>query len=277
MNFKIDIFATIDGIGAASGIVHLDNNLFIIGDNSNFLYQYSIATKKLKKHGLAENSQANIAKKQKPDFEAITLKNKKLHIFGSGSTKNRNLKIIFDLGKQTTKNKDCTKLYQKFKNTAQLTDDDLNIEGAMYHNNNLYLINRGNGATTKNGIFIKNKITKTISYHSYHLPIINGVVTSFTDAIIANNKIYFLACAEDSSSTYLDGTVYGSILGIIDPETLEVIWTIQISDNQKFEGLTIYSHSENEINFLLCEDNDTEQLQSNLYQLTIYNHDKHSI
>ena len=78
-----------------------------------------------------------------------------------------------------------------------------------------------------------------------------------------------MACSENTSNTYDDGEIYGSILGIIDFDTFEIINTIQITDNQKFEGLTLYKQSENEINFLLCEDNDTEELVSNIYQLTI--------
>ena len=78
-----------------------------------------------------------------------------------------------------------------------------------------------------------------------------------------------MACAENSSNTYDDGKIYGSIIGIIDIATMQIEQTLQITNNQKFEGLTLYSRSENEINFLLCEDNDTEDLVSNIYQLKI--------
>ena len=269
MNFKIEIFKTINGIGAASGLVYLKNNLYIISDNSGFLYQFNIKDNNLQKHQLIDNNQENIPKKDKPDFESICFKNNKLHIFGSGSTKKRDQKVIFDLENLESKSKDLSDLYADLKQIANFTDDELNIEGSFYHNENLYLLNRGNGDVAKNGIFIRNKTYKKITFKEFELPIINNIETSFTDAIVFENKIYFLATSENTTSTYLDGEVYGSILGIIDIETLAVLSTIKITDNQKFEGLTIYSHSENEINFLVCEDNDTEELLSKIYLLTL--------
>ena len=268
-NFQLSPFVSISGIGAASGIVLLNNQLYIIGDNSGFLYQYDLSLKVLKQHSIIENPVANIPKKEKPDFESITLKNNKLYIFGSGSTKKREIRIKFDLQTQETKSKDLSKLYKKLKEVANFTDDDLNIEGTFFYVNNLYLLNRGNTELSKNGIFKYDKSSNSIAYQPIKLPIINNIETSFTDAIVHGDKIYFLATAENSSSTYLDGEIYGSIIGIINIENMEIEHFLQISNNQKFEGLTFYSQQENEINFLICEDNDTENLVSEIYQLKV--------
>ena len=269
INFKLQNFTEILGIGATSGIIFHNNQLFLIGDNSGFLYKYEIATKKLFKFPILENAQENIIKKDKPDFESITLKNNKLHIFGSGSTKKRDLKVIFDLDNNNFEDKDLSNLYDKLKQNKDFNNSDLNIEGAFYQNDNLYLFNRGNGDSSLNGIFIYNKEFDNAIFKKISLPIINNIESSFTDAIFLENKIYFLACAENTSNTYDDGEIYGSVLGIIDFETFEISTTIQITDNQKFEGLTLFSKSNNEINFLLCEDNDTEELVSKIYQLTL--------
>ena len=268
-NFQLSPFVSISGIGAASGIVLLNNQLYIIGDNSGFLYQYDLSLKVLKQHSIIENPVANIPKKEKPDFESITLKNYTLYIFGSGSTKKREIRIKFDLQTQETKSKDLSKLYKKLKEVANFTDDDLNIEGTFFYVNNLYLLNRGNTELSKNGIFRYDKSLDSIAYQPIKLPIINNIETSFTDAIVHENKIYFLATAENSSSTYLDGEIYGSIIGIINIENMEIEHFLQISNNQKFEGLTFYNQQENEVNFLICEDNDTENLVSEIYQLKV--------
>jgi hypothetical protein len=278
-NFQLQTFATINGLGAASGIIYLNENLYLIGDNSGFLYKYDILNKDLSKFPILENAQENIIKKEKPDFEAITLHDNKFYIFGSGSTKKREIRVKFNLENNEASTKDVSDIYDKLKKKAAFTDDDLNIEGAFYFNENLYLMNRGNGEFSKNGIFIHNKDPRAkleqakqfdnVIYKPFKLPIINNVETSFTDAIFIENKIYFLACAENSSSTYDDGEIYGSILGTINIETFEIENTLQITNSQKFEGLTLYSQSENEMSFLLCEDNDTEDLVSNIYQLTI--------
>lgn len=268
-NFTLQNFATINGLGATSGLIYLNQDLFLIGDNSGFLYKYNIENKNLFKFPILENAIDNIEKKDKPDFESITLKNNKLHIFGSGSTKKRDLKVIFDLETHDFEDKNLSDFYDKLKQNSDFNNSDLNIEGAFYQNDNLYLFNRGNGDTSLNGIFIYNKEFDNVIFKKFSLPVINIIEASFTDAILLDNNIYFLACAENTSNTYDDGEIYGSILGIIDFETFEITNTIQITDNQKFEGLTFFSQQENEINFLLCEDNDTEELVSNIYQLTI--------
>ncbi len=52
-------------------------------------------------------------------------------------------------------------------------------------------------------------------------------------------KIYFLATAEDTQSTYNDGEVKGSLIGVIDVATMKLEFTQKISDTHKFEGLTL--------------------------------------
>ncbi len=268
-HFQLQHFAEINGIGAASGLVFINNSLYIIGDNSSFLYQYYIETKKLQKYPLIENSSENILKKDKPDFESITLRNNKLYIFGSGSTKNRDKRVTFNIETQEIKQKNVSELYQKLKETANISNEDLNLEGSFFYNENLYLFNRGNGEKSKNGIFIYKKPSKKVSFIPVCLPKIQNIESSFTDAILVENKIYFLATSENTMSTYDDGEILGSIIGRIDIDTFGIDFTYQISENQKFEGLTPYSILKNKIIFLLCEDNDTESLKSNIYQLSV--------
>ena len=268
----LSAFLKISGIGAASGIVHHNNSLYIISDNSGFLYEYKLLNNELSKHALIENASQNIVKKQKPDFESITLKGNELHIFGSGSTVNRNKKIVFNLTTAVSQENDLSLLYQKIKLEAAISDDQLNIEGAFYENENLYLFQRGNGLNSKNGIVkidSNQKHDQEIGCQFVELPKIKHIETSFTDAILVENKIYFLACAEDTLSTYHDGEVLGSIIGCMNLDTFKIEFTHQISNNQKFEGLTLYQKTASEIIFLLCEDNDTEELESTIYKLIL--------
>ena len=78
-----------------------------------------------------------------------------------------------------------------------------------------------------------------------------------------------MACAENTTSTYEDGEVLGTILGIMHAPTFEIIDVQLLSEHQRFEGITFYKESETEIEFLLCEDNDTETLETTIYQLTL--------
>ena len=268
--FHLQVFLNIVGIGSASGLLFHNNSLFIISDNSSYLYQYTIETEKLDKIALMENPMKNTPKKQKLDFESITKNENKLYLFGSGSKENRNLMMTYHLENQKIKQKDLSKLYIELRKVGNLKEDELNIEGAISIEDTMYLFQRGNGGTGKNGLFIvEDDKTKPIYFHSISLPKINSVAYTFTDAILVHDKFYFLASAENSNSTYLDGEIFGSLVGILNPKTFEIEQTIQISDQHKFEGITFYKESATEFEFLLCEDNDTEVLESKIYKLKL--------
>ena len=269
--FTTELFQTIIGIGSASGLVYKDNVLFIISDNSSFLYEYQVEENQLSKIKLFEDAQENIPKKNKFDFESLALKGNKLHLLGSGSTSKREKRITYNLVTAAIAEKDLSKLYKNLKQNCSIADDELNIEGALFVNEKWLLFQRGNGANSKNGIFkLNNKLNKnsTTEYIPVQLPKIKHIETTFTDAILVDDKIYFLATAEDCNSTYDDGEILGSIIGRIDSITFEIEFTQKISDNHKFEGLTLYKKTENEIQFLICEDNDTHILETNIFKLT---------
>ncbi len=270
--FTLDLLFQIIGIGSASGLVYKDNTLFIISDNSSFLYEYQIQENELTKIPLLTNAQENILKKDKFDFESIALKGDKLHLLGSGSTLKREKRITYNLKTAAIVEKDLSKLYKQLKQTSSISDDELNIEGALFHNDKWHLFQRGNGVNSKNGIFILNdnfKDKNDIEFILIPLPKIKHIETSFTDAILVENKIYFLATAEDTTSTYDDGEILGSILGRMDFKTLEIDFTLQLSDNHKFEGLTLYKKTEDQIEFLLCQDNDTAVLETEIFKLVL--------
>ena len=269
--FQLSLFFEIIGIGSASGLVYKHNSLFIISDNSSFLYEYLILENKLTKIKLFENNQENIPKKDKFDFESLALKGNKLHLLGSGSTSKRERRIIYNLENATIEDKSLSKLYKSLKQTTSICDNELNIEGAFFDNEKWYLFQRGNGANSKNGIFKTKSLEKEsqTQFAKVQLPKIKHVETSFTDAILVKDKIYFLATAEDTTSTYDDGEILGSLIGRMNSQTFEIEFTQKISDTHKFEGLTLYKNTASELQFLLCEDNDTEELKSRIYKLSL--------
>ena len=269
-NFQLQLLLKIIGLGSASGLLYSNNILLAIGDNSSFLYEYNFTNKQLQKHPIVENATENIIKKLKPDFEAITQFENNIYIFGSGSTQNRNTMIQLDARtKKPIATNDLSALYQTMQNFGEIKPDDFNLEGAIYDGTNWYLFNRGNGKNSKNAIFTigGNNLTDDFSviYNKIKLSKIKGIETTFTDAVWVNNKIYFLATAEDTQSTYDDGEVVGSIIGSINPETMKVEFTKKITKTAKLEGITVYEKTATSITFLLCEDNDTEVQESNFY------------
>ena len=272
--FTLELLFQIIGIGSASGLIYKDNSLLIIGDNSGFLYEYIMDSKDLKRHPLLENPTENTLKKDKADFEAITHFGDSLYVFGSGSTEKRNKMIqVNSTDKKIIATNDLADLYVVMQNFGAIKPEDFNIEGAIYNGESWFLLNRGNGSSNKNVLFTiegKNLTNDfTILSNAYKLPKIKGVRSSFTDAILVDNSIYFLATAEDTESTYDDGEVLGSLIGRINLKTMKIDFTQKISSTHKFEGLTLYANSKEKIEFLLCEDKDTEALETDIYKLTL--------
>lgn len=267
--FQLELQFQIIGIGSASGLIYKDNSLFIISDNSSFLYEYNIPKKELHSIKLFENSQENIPKIDKYDFESITQKENKLYLFGSGSTSRRNKRISYDLETKKIEDKDLSAVYKKLKQTASISDADLNLEGALFHNEKWYLFQRGNGAQSKNGVFILDEKENNTQFFPIPLPKIQNIEATFTDAILVEDKIYFVAAVENTTSTYDDGEVLGSFIGALALETFELTTIQQISETHKFEGLTFFNNSKEKIEFLLCEDKDTEVLETDIYKLTL--------
>ena len=270
--FQLQLFFQIIGIGSASGLLYHNDILYLISDNSTYLYEYSMNENEINKIALVENPQENIPKKVKPDYESMTLDGNKLLIFGSGSTKNRELLKTYHYSNKKIKEKDLSELYSKLKALFSIQNDELNIEGVFYLNKKFYLFQRGNGKNALNGIFIVDKDKEIeIQFKKIELPKINNIQSSFTDAILVDETIYFLASVENTTSTYDDGEILGTFLGKMKLTDFSIEKTILISDKNKFEGITLYKKTENNLEFLLCEDNDTALLESNIFKLTIKN------
>jgi hypothetical protein len=272
--FTLEILFQIIGIGSASGLLFNNDSLYIIGDNSGFLYEYNMQNQQLNQHALIDNPTQNIPKNLKPDFESLTSHNDTLYVFGSGSTENRNKMIEFDLkNKSVLQKNNLVDLYGLMQSFGKIKPEDFNLEGAIFDGENWYLFNRGNGVSNKNTIFTIHAKSLGEEFAlvatNYKLPKIKGVRSSFTDAILVEDKIYFLSTAEDTKSTYDDGEILGSFIGRIDLKTMKIDFTQKITATNKFEGLTFYKKENNKIEFLLCEDNDTEVLETKIFKLTL--------
>lgn len=267
----LEILFTIKGIGAASGLICTNNTVHIISDNSNYLYSYTLTDHTLQKRPLLQTPiMENIAKKEKADFEAISEKENKFYIFGSGSTPKRTALATIDLPQEKTTALNLAPLYQQLQRDFQIEQADFNIEGALPYAESWWLFNRGNGPRQQNGIFVVNTdFTKGTAFYPITLPKINDVATGFTDAILYEGLIYFMAAAEDVASNYLDGEVKGTLIGCLNPQDQSVLWTKAVSNHHKFEGLTPYESTPNSISFLLCEDSDDDTGETKVYKLSI--------
>lgn len=274
----LDIFAKIVGIAAVSGITYSDSTIHLVSDLDSTINIYKNdaltmiplipADSVIYKDGVL-----NLPKKLKPDFEAIYENDSLIYVFGSGSKKTRNFGYIIDKSTLEYEFLDLTWLYDSMRDFAELDKKDFNIEGVTYARGEWYFFNRGNGPGNKNIIFTvqgENLVDDfNVFYQEYELPEINGQVSGFSDATAVNGVLYFIATAEGTKSTYNDGEVLGSLLGAIPLKDMEITFTQKISDTQKFEGITVYQKSPRKIEFLLSEDNDTTELESTIYKLSM--------
>ncbi|MDM1045230.1 hypothetical protein HX004_10045 [Myroides sp. 1354] len=264
------------GLSAASGLYYAEDKLHLIADDSSYLYHYDIPSKQLNKTALTEDyiGQENIAKAEKPDLESMTFDGINYYLFGSGSKPNRS--SLYEIHKMTNEpvsKQSLELLYESMKAFAHLDDADFNIEGVVYDSETWYFFNRGNGPKQQNGVFVVTGESILdnfrITYTPFKLPKLENVQTGFTDAVLVDKDLYFIATAEDSGSTYADGEIKGSIIGRINTKKMKLDKTKTISADQKFEGITVYKNSKKEVSFFLCTDPDNPELPTSIYQLTI--------
>ena len=270
----LEILFQITGITAASGLYYQDNQLYLITDESDYLYEYTIAENELKKHALTLNPLEKNTKKNKLDYEAIAQKDGDLYLFGSGSKPKREIVTQFSTTTNEVQNYPLDLLYPSIISFTEIDSNELNIEGALFKGDELLLFNRGNGKHNKNFIVTVQGKNFTEEFNIFikdiKLPQLNGINTGFSDVVLVDDKIYFLATAEGTDSTYNDGKIAGTIFGCIDTKKLKLKYTKILSHNKKLEGITVYKKDKKNITFLLCEDNDdTTQSISTIYKLNI--------
>lgn len=271
--FKLLKYIKIVGISAASALTYQSNILTLISDNSNVIYEYHIPNEKLQKIILSEEELEHISKDKKLDFESMVDSKDAVYIFGSGSTINREKGIYINKEKNTVETLNLLYLYDSMKSFAELAQKDFNIEGVAYNANEWYFLNRGNGPSNKNVIFTVqgNNLVDDFNlfYNEFELPKINNIKTGFSDGIIIKNKLYFLATAENSDTTFSDGKIEGTLFGCINLKKMKLEYTQLISNSNKFEGITLFELNGKKAVFLLCEDPDQNSLETDIYKLEI--------
>ncbi len=256
-------------ISAASGLVVHDSKIFVVSDDENFLGIYHFDTQAGQKSVLFKEVLPDdklLRKKQKGDFEALVhLKHlKKFLVIPSGSTINRMRGALLLENGSFAQEISFAPLYEMLGEQIQ----EINIEGAIAFDDELWLFQRGNGVENKNALIFLN-LADFLDDRPLHPRILDvslgqlhQVPLSFTDATQAEHLILFLAVAEDSQSTYLDGTVVGSVLGLMN-QSGEILETMILDTPSKPEGL---SYNAAEKCFYLVTDDDNPNHPASLFR-----------
>lgn len=255
-----------DNLPSASGIEVVDNVIYIIGDDSPFLYclnfEFKI-TNKIELFKTEHFTTGRIPKKIKYDLECMTtleIQDKKyLLICGSGSNSNREKAYLVNIhDNYSVLEFSLSELFKEAKKDKSLVKNNvLNIEGLATNKDNIYFFDRENNSIFYYEInsFIKYLTYKTKEipkylYKRFELEGINGIKSSFSGADIFNNKVFFTSSVEDTNDAISDGEVYGSFIGYIEFDKNEILESIirdysLIMDNGnifqgKVESISIY-------------------------------------
>ncbi len=279
MNFTVQ-HQQILNVPSASGIVIFNEDLYVIGDNSAYLFQLDDHYDVSKRLALMDQKlDGIIPKASKPDFEAITAINvngkKELLVFGSGSkSPERDIIIRVDMTNGfKTKTYSAEAIYAALRNSEYLNVQNLNIEAAATIENKLYLFNR------EEHLILEYKMDEFLGYledlnplpnynvYRISLPQLNGIQAKFSGAsdVTGLPQLVFTASVEDSPNTYDDGEVTGSYVGIININELEDGYhpkTFLISDENKpipikVESIEVIKNlGSNELIVVLISDSD---------------------
>lgn len=277
------------GIRAASGLVKIENNFYVIADDevslADFKFEGPTRARYLKLLEKQLPRDTAEKKKQKPDWESLiqlslTQDQKILLAVPSGSTENRMTGAFVRLDKAGHIDGnfkpgvvDFFEIYKSLK--TQLAE--LNIEGACVLNDRLKLFQRGNGAEGKNAIIdidlagfcndlenaVAIKAQHILTVTEYNLGQLDGHKLDFTDACAVNDQIWFLAVAEDSQSTYEGGQYYGAIIGCLDSSGKEIA-RYEIDCATKPEGLWVDLESQR-LCFYVVTDADSSTIFASIY------------
>lgn len=268
------------GLPSASGIEIWDSVIYVIGDDSPWLFQLDDNFKVDVKTALTSEKPDSIFNKAvKPDFEAITVLQykgaKELLILGSGS-KSPWRDIIVRFKPKTASMPvafDAADLYKEMRAASMLDEATFNIEAVAANGQNIYLFNRGSNLIFE---FAQEALMSYLEgsgvlpeFRSYHiiLPTLNGVKAGFSGAsfLPGGRRIVFTASVENTSDTYHDGEIMGSFVGIVDVEELSdelLPPTVLMEENAKPLKLKIESvhpvsvSADHRIQLLMVSDSD---------------------
>lgn len=283
------------GIPSASGMEILDGTIFIIGDDTPFLFvlnkNYDLV-RRIRLFDAEMDAHGKIPKSTKPDLEALTIvsyhKKKFLLVLGSGSIREtRDVGFLVGLKDESVKRISLTLLYDRIREALKEWDaGDLNIEGAAYRKGWLHLFQRGN-ITNKNIIitlswkdFIRYPETGSSSSfraHQINLPDLSGISAGFSGACLIpdSNDLLFTASVENTPNTIDDGPSFGSFVGKLTystyPEKNPATARVAFGDNffaGKIESIAVLKkYSDNDLEALaVCDD---DNLSSELLRIRI--------
>ncbi|WP_342742505.1 DUF6929 family protein [Stigmatella erecta] len=156
---------------------------------------------------------------------------------------------------------------------------ELNVEGAALTGGRLWLLNRGNGDKGQDAVVVLDagavlralgagqppSAGSVLSVRRWRLGRVGSVPLSFSDAApLPDGRLVFTAAAEASQSSYLDGEVVGSALGVLSPEGQPLLLK-HVKTKAKLEGVAAWPTPEG-LHLLLVSDADDPTVAAPLFE-----------
>ena len=178
--------------------------------------------------------------------------------FGSGSLPARETVVLvrgWERGAPAATVVPTPALYARLRAAAAFAGSELNVEGAVLVGDRVRLFNRGNGAPTADRAAVD--ATADLDWPAllahlrapdaapppepraivaYDLGTIDGVRLTFTDAATWDDRMLFLAAAEQSPDATRDGAVAGAAVGVIDADGRTRWAPLHTADGLPFPG-----------------------------------------
>jgi hypothetical protein len=282
----------LEGVFSASGLEYLDGKLYIVGDDSPWMFLLDYEGKLLGKHKIFNSPHlVTIPKAEKEDLEAMTslvfAGKEWLLTLGSGSKKHtRNKGFLIDKNSFEVIELDLSGVYSDLRHCKDIVGaNKLNIEGLASTAKKLVIFVRGNvsGKNVTLSYNLNNFLShllyqeklKSPILREYDLPSISNWLSGFSGATYSKEKDLFLftSSVEVTNDEINDGATLGSFVGLIDRnDDSKLIGCTPIVENDKFytgkvESIAITSENSNSITAIAVTDSDGGE--SELIQIEI--------
>lgn len=282
-------------LSAASGLVHAGERLFVVADDELSLGIFDDTHKKpgdLIRLLPGELPLDPVERKEaKADLESLVLlppfpgfNYGALLALSSGSKKKkRHISALLRLKKHMTVSGgampfDLAEAYEPLHQEFAR----LNIEGAVVHDGELRLFQRGNKKDRTNAILrcrlapVLEAISlgrgigalELVAVVPVELGDLDGVPFSFTDAAaLPSGDMAFTCAAEDTEDAYDDGPCTGSAVGIVGVQG-NIVALERVSENVKLEGVAA-REKDGTADLLLVSDADDADIPATLFAASI--------
>lgn len=270
-------------IPSASGIEMVQDHFFVIGDDAQNLFVLNKSFQlidKIKLFDAVINESGRISKSDKSDLEALTTVVDEgktyLLVIGSGSIREtRDNAFLVALKDYQGRKISMVRFYDYIRSAFNnLQAGTLNIEGAVFHQQELYLFHRGNisgrniiiSIPWKDFLHFEEKgTTQSISLQQVTLPVLNGLHAGFSGAsmVPGSDQLIFTASVENTSNAIDDGPSGGSYIGLLNlKENSDTISDIALLYDGaipflgKVESITVIQSDEHTLHVIAVCDED---------------------